>query len=273
VSDAIVLRLRDGDTTPLAVEHLTADHLSTMSEREIAALPAWRGRQQCRLGDLFDVRGGAVARLRIEGSLDHVDGVGEGTSGGEMIIEGNGGNRVGMNMTGGIIEVTGNVGADAGVAMGGGRLHVRGSAGDRLGAMVPGAARGMSGGEIVVEGSAGADAACRMRRGLIVVGGRVGGSAARSMIAGSLIAVGRIADGAATGNKRGTIVAMGGIAIPPEYQYACTFSPPHLMLTVRYLRRAYGFVIEDHMGRAAFRRYCIAAGVPGKGEILEWTAA
>jgi formylmethanofuran dehydrogenase subunit C len=273
VSDAIVLRARDGRSSPAVVERLTADHLATLSEHDIAQLPAAHGRQRCRLGDLFDVRGGHSAQVRLEGALDLIEGLGDGMAGGELVLEGSAGARVGIGMSGGRIEVRGNVGDDAGVAMTGGTLHVRGSAGDRLGAMRPGASRGMSGGEIVVDGSAGSDAGARARRGLIVVGGGAGPAAARHMIAGSIVVFGRIDDGAGMGNKRGTLVAIGGITVPPGYAYACTFTPPHLLLTLRYLQRRFGIAMDERVLRGRFRRYCGDIGQPGKGEILEWVSA
>lgn len=273
MSDAIVLRVRDGRRSPALVEGLAADRFATLSEHDIARLPASHGRHRCQLGDLFDIRGGYASQVRLEGALDSIEGIGEAMAGGELVLDGNAGARVGMGMSGGRIDVLGNVGDDAGVAMTGGTIHVRGSAGDRLGAMRPGASRGMSGGEILVQGSAGSDAGARARRGLIVVCGNVGPAAGRHMIAGSLVVFGRTDDGAGMGNKRGTLVAIGGITVPPGYAYACTFSPPHLLLTLRYLQRRFEVAVDEQVLRGRYRRYCGDVGQPGKGEILEWVAA
>ena len=103
--------------------------------------------------------------------------------------------------------------------------------------------------------------------------GTVGSAAGRHMIAGSLVVFGRIADGAGMGNKRGTLVAIGGITVPPGYAYACTFRPPHLLLTLRYLQRRFGLLVDERMLRGRYRRYCGDIGQPGKGEILEWVPA
>lgn len=273
MSNAIILRARGGRRSPAVVEGLAADRLAALSEQEIARLPAAHGRHRCQLGDLFEIRGGHASQVRFEGALDSIEGIGEGMAGGELVLEGSAGARVGMGMSGGRIEVLGNVGDDAGVAMSGGTIHVRGSAGDRLGAMRPGASRGMSGGEIVVDGSAGSDAGARARRGLIVVCGSAGPAAARQMIAGSLVVLGRIDDGAGMGNKRGTLVAIGGITVPPGYVYACTFRPPHLLVTLRYLQRQFGVAMDEQLLRGRYRRYCGDIGQPGKGEILEWVPA
>ena len=269
MTDVINLRLRAAPPGPVRVDGFTADAFATRSEHEIASLPAWVGRQQTRLGELFHVRGGSADHVRIEGSLAQFDGVGAGTAGGEMVIEGDAGTGLGAGMTGGHVEVIGSVSAGAGVAMAGGSLIVRGRAGDRLGAMLPGAAKGMTGGVIVVGGAAGADAAARMRRGLIVIGGDVGPEAARDMIAGTLIVSGTIAAGAGARNKRGTIVARGRVTIPAGYRYACTFSPPHLLVTMSYLRRTFGLAADDDEVPVAYRRYCGDVLPLGRGEILE----
>jgi formylmethanofuran dehydrogenase subunit C len=128
----------------------------------------------------------------------------------------------------------------------------------------------MLGGEIVVGGSAGADAAARARRGLVVVAGDTGDQPARAMIAGTLVVLGRTGAQPGRGSKRGSIIAVGGIDVPITYWHACTYQPPHVRLTMTYLRRRYGLPIDDHVVGGAYRRYCGDAGDQGRGEILEW---
>jgi formylmethanofuran dehydrogenase subunit C len=271
VSDVVALTLRTVPGEPLDVDGLTADRVSSLSEREIAALPAWLGAREARLGDFFDVKGERSSRVRIAGELANVHGLASRTAGGELVIESDAGRRVAAGMTGGSVEVRGSAGDDAGLAMGGGALRIFGTAGDRLGAATPGASKGMTGGEIVVLGSAGADAGARARRGLIVVGGDVGGDAARAMIAGTLVVFGRTGPQPGRGSKRGSIVALGGIEVPLTYWYACTYEPPYVRLLLTYLRRRYGLAaIEDRMISGRYRRHCGDAGNPGRGEILEW---
>jgi formylmethanofuran dehydrogenase subunit C len=127
----------------------------------------------------------------------------------------------------------------------------------------------MTGGEIVIGGSVAAEAGARMRRGLIVVCGDVGRDAGRAMIAGSLFVLGSCGDGPGRGNKRGSIVSFGGVIVPPTYRYACTYQPPHVRLTLLYLARKYGLIIDPSFIESAFRRFCGDAGEPGKGEVLE----
>jgi len=270
VSDTVTLTLRSAPIEPLEVDGLSADIVAGLSEREIAALPVWSGKREARLGDFFDVRGERAGRVRVAGELANVHGLASRMAGGELVIDGNVGRRVGAGMSAGSVEVRGSVGDEAGVAMSGGLLRVSGGAGDRLGAATPGASKGMTGGEIIVLGSAGADAGTRARRGLIVVGGDVAGDAARSMIAGTLVVFGRTGPRAGRGSKRGSIVALGGIEVPVTYWFACTYEPPYVRLLLLYLRKRYGLTIDDRMITGRYRRHCGDAGNPGRGEILEW---
>jgi len=270
MSVVVALELRAPLDGVVEVDGVTADRFAALAEREIAALPVWAGPRQGTLGDFFTVRGERSARVCVLGSAAKVSGLGAGMSGGELIIDGDAGGRVGAGMIGGSVEVRGSVGDDAGAAMAGGTLRVTENAGDRLGAATPGSSKGMTGGEIVVGGSAGADAAARARRGLVVVAGNVGGYAARAMIAGTLVVLGRTGAEPGRSSKRGTIIAVGGIDVPVTYWHACTFQPPHVRLTMTYLRRRYGVAIDDRVAGGIYKRHCGDAGDQGRGEILEW---
>lgn len=272
MSDVVTLTLRQALDTPLEVDSIVPDRFAGLGEREIAALPAWRGRRTVQLGDVFDVRGERSDRVRVAGAVRALHGLGARTAGGELVIEGDAGDRVGTMMTGGTIEVRGSAGDDAGQAMAGGTLRIDGDAGDRLGAATPGASRGMTGGEIVVRGSSGREAGARVRRGLIVVAGDAGASGARAMIAGTLVVFGRAGRGSGSESKRGTVLAVGGIDIPATYAYACTYRPGFVRMLMTYLRRTHGLDVGEQVAGGRFRRYCGDAGDPGKGEILQWVA-
>jgi formylmethanofuran dehydrogenase subunit C len=270
VSDAVTLTPRAAIEGRLELHGVSPDRFASLTARAIAALPVRLSGRGCVLGDVFTVRGGASTILRVEGDCSAVDGLGADMKGGELLIDGAAGHRTGARLGGGRIEVRGRVGDEGGVAMTGGLLRVLGDAGHRLGGSLPGVAKGMSGGEIVVSGSAGTDVAARARRGLVVVAGNVDAEAARGMIAGSLIVFGRIGAQPGSGNKRGSIVAAGGIVVPETYGYACTYQPPHVRLTMTYLRRRHGLAIDERLVSGLYRRFCGDAGEPGKGEILEW---
>jgi len=268
VTDVVTLTMRDGIDESVDLDGITPDRIGSLDEHAIAALPVRIGRREAQVGDIFSVRGGRTARMRLAGDLRRVTGLGAGISGGEMIVEGDVGCRLAARMRGGWIDVRGNAGDDAGMAMQGGALRIVGNAGDRVGATLPGASKGMTGGEIIVNGDAGADAAARTRRGLVVVTGSVGDRAGRAMIAGTLVAFGNIAGPAGRGSKRGSVVAFAAVEIPGTYRYACTYQPPHLRLLLTYLRRRYGISVDDAALNGRFERYCGDAGTVGKGEIL-----
>lgn len=268
MSDVVTIALRAEPAERVELDGVTADRLAGLDEREIASLSVRVGRSRAQLGDLFDVRGGRSARVRVMGALQLVDGLGAGTSAGEMIVEGEVGHRLGAGMRGGWIDVRGSAGDAAGLAMSGGALRIVGNAGARVGAGEPGASRGMTGGEIVVNGDAGDEAAARLRRGLVLITGAAGADAGRAMIAGTLVAFGAIAGPAGRGSKRGSIVALDAIEIPETYRYACTYQPAYLRLLYTYLRRRYGIAVEDEALNGRYERHCGDAGTVGKGEIL-----
>lgn len=253
MSDTIVLALRGALERTLEADCIAADRFAGAGAKDIGDLRVWYGSQPAKLGDFFTVRGERSARVRIEGHLDRVEGVGTDMAGGELVIEGNAGRDVGAQMAGGTIEI-------------------RGNAGDNAGGARPGAARGMTGGEIIIRGSAGAEAGASMRRGLIVVGGDAGERAGRGMIAGSVVVFGTAARGAGRWTKRGTIVALGPIECPATFRYACTYRPPHLRLTFVYLRTRYGLPIADRYVTGRYHRYSGDMAELGTGEILQWAA-
>ena len=268
MSDAIHLTLRVAPGDGIEIDDLSPDRCASMSESEIAALPLWIGGRAAKLGDAFDVRGASAPRLRVEGDLRHVHGLGSRMAGGELLIEGLVGNRLGAYMRGGWIDVRGDAGDDVGLAMSGGAVRIVGNAGARVGSAAPGASKGMTGGEIVVNGSVGPDAAARARRALVAVAGDAGEQAGRAMIAGTLIVFGRVGPHPGRGSKRGSIVALGGAEIPATYRYACTYQPPHVRLLLTYLRRRYGLSGAEESLERRFLRFCGDEGGPGKGEIL-----
>jgi formylmethanofuran dehydrogenase subunit C len=271
MSDVVRLTLRNPIDQPIEVDGLTPDRVAALSDAEIAALPVFAGSRRAALGDFFAIEGGRSDRLHLEGDLRHVEGLGAGTAGGELLLHGSAGRRVGAGMTGGWIDVRGDAGDEAGLAMQGGALRITGDAGDRLGAAAAGAAKGITGGEIVVHGSAGRDVAARARRGIVAVGGDVGADAARAIIAGTLVVFGRTGAGPGRGSKRGSIVALGGIEIPSTYEYACSYQPTYVRMLLTYLYRRYGLAAPDGTLDGPYARYCGDAGAPGKGEILAYT--
>lgn len=203
------------------------------------------------LGDLFAISGSPAPRIRLAGDLALMDGIGAGLSAGELIVDGNAGWYLGRRMSGGIIEVRGNTGPLAGAAD-------------------PGAKRGMSGGEIIVRGSAGPMTGAGLRRGLIVVQSDAGEDAGRAMIAGSILVFGSLGVNPGLFSRRGSLVAFGAHTPPAPYRYACTYRPPHMRVTLGYLRSRHGVPVTSGHLAGAYRRYSGDLAELGAGEILSW---
>lgn len=227
--------------------------LSRLDTAALAAQRAWvEGEGAVPLGDLFEVRNTPAPETRLVGDLSLMDGIGAGLAGGELVVEGDAGWYVGRGMSGGVIEV-------------------RGNAAPRAGAADPGAKRGMTGGEILIRGSAGPEAGAGARRGLIVVQGDAAEGAARAMIAGSLLVFGALGPDAGLFSRRGSIVAFGPHVPPATYRYACTYRPPHLRVTLTYLKARRGVPVTPEQLAGTYRRYSGDLAELGAGEMLAWT--
>lgn len=274
MSDTVTLTLRSELDTIVEAESITPDRFATLSNAEIARLPVWRGREELVLGDLFEIDGERSARVHVVGELSKMDALGAAMSSGELTVDGDVGRYVGSRMSGGVLRVDGNAGDGAGLEMSGGVLDIAGDAGNRVGAARLGASKGMLGGEIIVRGRLGAEAGTRMRRGTIVCSG-AGDRTGEAMIAGSVIVLGDAGSDTGRYNKRGSIVVLGSAGIPPTYTYACTYHPPHLALTLRYLRSRHGLPITDDRVRGLYRRHSgdLAELARASGEILQWAGA
>jgi formylmethanofuran dehydrogenase subunit C len=111
-------------------------------------------------------------------------------------------------MRGGQIEVTGSVADNAATDMRGGEILIAGNAGRRLGAPLPGERGGMRGGTLLVGGSLGAEALLRMRRGVVAVAGQAAEDGAHQMIAGTIVLLSPCEGGWARGMRRGSIVSL-----------------------------------------------------------------
>lgn len=270
MSDVVTLRLRATVERRLEAGSISPDRFANASAAEIARLSLWDGSRQLALGDLFDVRGERSSAVRITGDLSRIDAIGAGMTTGELTVDGPVGRYAGTRMSGGVLHIAGNADYGAGLEMAGGLLDITGNAGDRLGAAPLGASKGTTGGEIIVRGNAGAESGTGMRRGTIVVLGDAGPRAGTGMIAGNVIVFGNMGESPGQFNKRGTIVVFGQVTIPLTYRYACTYWPPHVALTLAYLRTQRGVAVNPAWSAGAYRRYSGDMTELGRGEILEW---
>lgn len=268
---SVRLSLRTAPSVRLEASCVRPDAFATLAESEIARLPVWHGREEARLADFFDVKGGLSDDVRIGGDLSRITHLGAAMAGGRLIVEGGAGLHAGAGMAAGELRIEGDADDCTGAEMKGGLIDVRGSGGAQLGGAYAGSARGMTGGAILVRGASGDHTGERMRRGLIAVGGNAGEYAAARMIAGTVVVCGSLGPGPGIGMKRGTLVVGGALELLPTFRYACTYRPSFLGLLFRSLA-AQGFAWPERFSSGGFRRYGGDCADLGRGEILQWTS-
>ena len=267
--DELVLTYRGsgGSGIPLEAEAITPDNLRGQERGGIERLTLFHGNAKVPLGDAFEVKGAPSDRLRVLGDLALVKGLGQGMTGGRLVIEGDAGMHVGARMSGGTIEVRGGAADWAGAEMTGGLIWIKGDAGNRAGSAYRGSKFGMRGGVILVEGSAGHEVGGYMRRGLIAVRGDVHDFAGARMSAGTIFVLGRAGIRTGGGMKRGTIVCYQAPEILPTFRPAGSFEPLFVTIYLRALA-ARGFDAGRFETTRRFARYRGDLAELGKGEIL-----
>jgi formylmethanofuran dehydrogenase subunit C len=265
----LTLRYRGTTTIPVEAECITPLHLAGKSPGEVAALPVQHGNAPAPLGEFFDVEGDASdGEVLIEGDCSRVKLVGANMPGGRITIRGNVGMHLGSEMTGGTIVVHGNAGDWVGAEMKGGHIHVHGDAGHLIGAAYRGGHIGMRGGAILIDGKVGNEVGAMMRRGLIAVGGACGDFPGVGMIAGSVLLFGECGIRAGAGMKRGSIVCAGPApALLPTFRLACVYRPVFLRVYLKQLK-TWGFVLDEALLDARWKRYSGDLVSLGKGEVL-----
>jgi formylmethanofuran dehydrogenase subunit C len=255
------------DLSPL-VPHL----LAGKSAGEVARIEVQTTRTRVCVGDVFRVRMGDAAHIRIEGACDRLDRIGHAMAAGEIVVEGDVGAQAGRLMSGGSLTIRGSAGPWAGSAMTGGKIEILRAAGDHLGGPFGGETVGMRGGVIVVRGGAGDRAADRMRRGTIVVEGPCGAYAGSRMIAGTLVVLRQAGPLPGYLMKRGTIVLGGECErMSPTFIDCGTHTLVAMLLLADFVaphsRRA-GACLERPL-----RRYAGDMAVLGKGELFIGTGS
>jgi formylmethanofuran dehydrogenase subunit C len=267
---ALTLTLRQAPEQRLDLSPLVPHLLAGKTAAEIAKIELHTTRTPATVGDIFRLRMGDAAQIRIEGAVARLDRIGHAVTGGEIFVEGDVGAQAGRLMRGGSLIIRGSAGPWAGSAMIGGKLEILRNAGDHLGGPFGGETVGMRGGAIVVRGSAGARTADRMRRGTIVVEGPCGPYAGSRMIAGTLVLLGRAGPLPGYLMKRGTIV-LG--ADCEELSPTFIDCGVHVLVAMRLLSDFVGIHSRRAAAslRAPLRRYAGDMAVLGKGEIFVGT--
>lgn len=264
---ALVFTLKDAPAQRVDLSALLPTRLKGLALKEIAQTEIHTTREILRIGDLFHIRKGNSASIRIEGGSDRFDQVGLALDAGEIIVEGDVGARAGRLMRGGHLLIRGGTGPWAGSGLCGGDMEIAGNAGDFLGGPLAGEMAGMRGGCIRVRGSVGARAGDRQRRGTILVDGDAGAYAGSRMIAGTLVVAGKA--GALPGYlmRRGTLV----LGRKPDH-LAPTFvdcgMADRVILRLMDDALATSGAQAGRLFQRRFRRLAGDTAVLGKGEIL-----
>jgi len=155
----IKLKLKKEPRYPLEAETITPDYFAGKSIKEIKEAILFHGNQSVKLEEFFEVSGTSddikETKILIEGNLSKVKRIGQGMTGGEIVINGDVGMHVGNQMKGGKITVNGNADDWAGAMLKGGELEINGDAGNYVGAAYRGFWKGMENGVIKVKGKVG----------------------------------------------------------------------------------------------------------------------
>jgi formylmethanofuran dehydrogenase subunit C len=278
MTTSVTLSLKAVPRVPVEAESLIPENVMGKDEREIGRLPLLAGKTWETVADWFDIAVAAApadgdresnghADLVVRGDLARFKRLGEGMSGGRMLVEGSVGFHAGARMSGGSLTIDGDAADFLGAHMKGGLLVVRGNAGHYAAAAYRGHTQGMTGGTIVVTGSAGQMLGARMRRGLIYVLGDSGDVTGFNMNAGTIIVAGTPGVRVGARMVRGTVVLLGGDAtLLPTFCYDCTYQPDFWALLHRDLAGK-GFAPEAGPG-TAFMHYSGDANEGGRGEVL-----
>ena len=266
----LVLTLRERPEQRLDLAPLVPHRLAGVTAAEIERIELQTTRRHVLVGDIFRLRMGDAAQIRIEGACDRLDRIGHEMACGEIVVEGDVGTQTGRLMKDGRLTVHGSVGPWAASGMKGGTIEIFGNAGDRLGGPDAGEVAGMRGGMVLVRGSVGERAGDRMRRGTIVVERTAGAHAGSRMIAGTLVVVGRTGPLPGYLMRRGTIVlGEGSKELSPTFIDCGVHDLVAARLMADFIG-AYSAPAAKLFGRP-LRRFAGDMAVLGKGEIFTRT--
>jgi formylmethanofuran dehydrogenase subunit C len=263
----LVMTLRTSPDQRLDLSLLVPQQLAGKTAAEIAQLALNAGRNPILVGDIFRLREGDAAHIRLEGGSDRLDRIGHDMAHGEIVVEGDAGNQAGRAMRGGRLMIKGKAGHWTASGMRGGQIEIARSAGDLLGGPLAGETAGMRGGVVVVRGDVGERAGDRLRRGTIIVEGQAKAHAGSRMIAGTIV----LCRGA--GALPGYLMGRGTIVLgKPGSELSPTFVDcgVHDLVAMRLMAD----FMKEHSRAAAsalrlpLRRFAGDMAVLGKGEIF-----
>lgn len=263
----LTFRLTSQPSSPVDVRVLTPHHLAGKSSHDIASLVIGQGKDQIKVGDLFDVSGSAGDTVTIESGDATLDYVGAEMDGGTLIVNGNAGLHAGRKMRAGTIQIAGSAGDLLGSGMAGGTIFVGKSAGHQVGGLIAGDRFGMAGGTIVVEGDIGDRAGERMRRGTILARGTTGTGAGTRMLGGTIWAEGGLGRHPGYLMRRGTLVGPSVAALLPTFVDCGRHDLLIVKIIARYLKQTLGDKAPKPLGHYV-KKFGGDMAEIGRGEIL-----
>ncbi len=169
----ILLKVKHVPAVGIEAPAITPQKIADRTNQEISEIKLWTGRRKLKLGQVFEIQEGHQSNWDIEilGDTSRIKRIGQGMSGGSMLIDGGAGMHLGNGMKGGSIRVNRNVDSWCGCEMVDGSISIGGDAGHYIGGAYRGSKYGMRGGSIEIEGNAGNEIGCRMSGGEITVRG------------------------------------------------------------------------------------------------------
>jgi formylmethanofuran dehydrogenase subunit C len=262
----VTLTLKSALSLRVDASSLLPQTLTSLSVKEIEALPLMMGNRNVKVGDLFSVAKRTTetsqAILHIIGDAAKLDHIGASMQGGMLIVGGDAGDFAGRDMRSGSLHIHGSSGLYTAII-------IDSNAGDWLGAPLPGGTFGLRGATVIVRGNAGARAGERMRRGLICIDGNAGDFCASRMVAGTICVAGTVGERPGFGLLHGSLL----LAQMPEHMLPSfgdcgvhEFGFFKLLAPELSKHRAkFAKVIEKS---AKARRFAGDLAVDGKGEVL-----
>jgi formylmethanofuran dehydrogenase subunit C len=272
----VTLTLKFALSLRVDASSLLPQALTSLSVKEIEALPLMMGNRNVNVGDLFSVAKRTTetsqAILHIIGDAAKLDHIGAAMQGGMLIVEGDAGDFAGRDMRSGNLHIHGSSGLYTACSARNGTITIDSNAGDWLGAPLPGGTFGLRGATVIVRGNAGARAGERMRRGLICIDGNAGQFCASRMVAGTICVAGKVGERPGFGLLHGSLL----LAQMPEHMLPSfgdcgvhDFGFLKLLAPELVKHRAkFAKVIEKN---AKARRFAGDLSVDGKGELLVLT--
>lgn len=261
----LTFTLKQSPAEVLDLSGLIPSKLAGLSQAEISALPV--SNSGLKVGDVFDVTGGASDTLVINQCSNLCDNVAAGLDGGTVIVEGDVGNYAAAKMRGGKFEIRGNAADFVASGLKAGLVTISGTAGDFAGGLMPGDKFGMLGGIVVVEGHVGARAGERMRRGTIVTRASFGPAAGSRMCGGTLWTEVGFGNGPGPLLRRGTLIGPKADGILPSFSDCGRHDQNVLKILSKYMTETLGPLAPKPLPEQVQKIAGDFATI-GKGELL-----